>query len=96
MNLKSVNIGGRSVAPGGGLEALARERESARAITSHEQFHSYICQCCEYVQKEGEQPCLCDGLPWFLDGYGNLECQAHKFARALGLNTKTFDLGALK
>ena len=48
-----------------------------------QQYDESICQCCGYAKISATAlECVCDRLPWYMLPDGNVECQAHKFARA--------------
>lgn len=94
MEQRPIRIGDRLVAPGEGLTALSRERDSALEKNTNikERFQYDACQCCGH-RETNENTCVCDGLDWYMDRFGNVECQAHKFARAIGDGKKTFLMG---
>jgi hypothetical protein len=55
------------------------------------QFSPLVCQCCGHTKKVDTDPeCVCAGLEWYLDKDGRVECQAHRFARAVGGNKRSF------
>lgn len=92
--MNPIRIGERLVAPGEGLAALARERDRYETDGSKERFSPDICQCCGAVERPGET-CVCDGLDWYMipGTNGAVECQAHRFARAIGANKKQWMIG---
>jgi hypothetical protein len=48
-----------------------------------QQYDPMGCQCCGYTKtSDTALECVCDRLPWYMLPDGNVECQAHKFARA--------------
>lgn len=50
-----------------------------------------ICQCCGNYRKDDTEPeCVCDGLNWHMSADGRIECEAHRFARAVGMSKKVF------
>jgi hypothetical protein len=56
-----------------------------------QKFEEDICQCCGYWRKDYKDPeCVCAGLDWYMDKAGHVECQAHRFARAVGEKKQTF------
>jgi hypothetical protein len=62
-------------------------------LEDRQTFQKDVCQCCGHLKKsEADPECVCDGLDWYLDKFGNVECQAHRFARAIGQGKKSFAL----
>lgn len=60
-------------------------------------FDPQVCQCCDAVRKHPDDPeCVCDGLNWYLDQDGRVECEAHRFARAVGGSKKSFGFWRVK
>jgi hypothetical protein len=56
-----------------------------------DKFDVRVCQCCGFRRTHEQDPeCVCDGLDWYVLPGGSVECQAHKFARAIGQGKKTF------
>lgn len=56
-----------------------------------QRFDPLVCQCCGYAKAKASDPeCVCDGLDWYMRAGGGVECQAHKFARSVGLAPKVF------
>lgn len=56
-----------------------------------QKYDPRICQCCGNFRKDDEAPeCVCDGLNWYLDKDGRIECEAHRFARAIGKSKSIF------
>lgn len=56
-----------------------------------DRYSPLVCQCCGHAKKRDDDPeCVCDGLHWYLDKDGRVECQAHRFARAIGGGKKQF------
>ena len=94
MDIHSIRIGDRVVATGEGREALARERDRVLMRDNHvrQRFQHDVCQCCGARETTGAT-CVCDGLDWYMLPGGGVECQAHKFARAIGDGKKTFLMG---
>jgi hypothetical protein len=69
---------------------IANERENL----DKRRFNPLVCQCCNYTKATADDPeCVCDGLDWYMDKAGNVECQAHRFARAIGATPTTFLMG---
>ena len=89
--MRSIRLGGQTIAPGEGIAALSRERDSAFERNTHDKqtYQSNVCQCCDF-RSTGDEVCVCDGLDWYMLPDGSVECQAHKFARAIGQGKKTF------
>ncbi len=59
--------------------------------TSKERWTPLVCQCCGHRRKAEDDPeCVCDGLDWYMDKGGAVECQAHRFVRAMGGGKKRF------
>lgn len=57
-------------------------------------FSSLVCECCGHSRKVDTDPeCVCAGLDWYLNSDGRVECQAHRFARAIGVPPTTFIMG---
>lgn len=66
---------------------IAQEKD----LEDRDKYTPLVCQCCGHRKKNlDDAECVCDGLDWYLDKFGNVECQAHRFARAAGLGKKTF------
>lgn len=58
-----------------------------------EQYDPRICQCCGYFKKRDDDPeCVCDGLKWYQKN-DQVECEAHRFARAVGEKKTLFLFG---
>lgn len=56
-----------------------------------EKYDRTVCQCCGYREHKGSvETCLCDGLEWYMLPDGRVECQAHRFARAINGGRKKF------
>lgn len=56
-----------------------------------DRYTPLVCQCCGFRRKTEDDPeCVCAGLDWYMDKGGGVECQAHRFARALGGGKKRF------
>lgn len=56
-----------------------------------QKYDPSVCQCCGYLKRGPDSPeCVCDGLDWYMIQGGGVECQAHKFARAIGRGKTTF------
>lgn len=52
-------------------------------LTDGQKYDASVCQCCGYAKTSATAlECVCDGLNWYLLSDGNVECEAHKFARA--------------
>jgi hypothetical protein len=73
-------------------DALRAQNIAAELDLSDRQtFQREVCQCCEAVRSKPTDPeCVCDGLEWYLSRDGRVECQAHRFARALGGGKTSF------
>lgn len=65
-----------------------------RVQADKQRFDPLVCQCCGADTSKGE--CVCDGLNWHLDKDGRVECEAHRFARAVGGSKKSFGFWRLK
>ncbi len=66
----------------GALRAMLHAQE--HLLPKKEVYDPRVCQCCGHYRKHDEDPeCVCDGLRWFLKD-GVVECEAHRFARAVG------------
>ena len=88
--MQPVRLGDRIIAPGEGLKAFTRERDMGleKQFNSREKFQADTCQSCGARERPNEA-CVCDGLDWYMLPGGGVECQAHRFARAIG-GTKKF------
>ena len=86
-----IRLNGRVLAPGEGIEALRREQGTALQSdrSTREKFPVDTCQCCGARERPG-QTCVCDGLDWYMLPGGGVECQAHRFARAIDPAKKKF------
>lgn len=94
-----ITLNGEEVKPGQGIETLAVERERAfsKDRSSRERFDPLVCQCCGERRTADELPsCVCTGIPWYQSADGRVECQAHKWARAINPQNTTFDLGGAR
>lgn len=73
--------------PAPSLKEVLRDRNVA--LENHDadkqKFDPLTCQCCGYRKERDDSPeCVCDGLEWYMDKVGGgVECQAHRFARAV-------------
>lgn len=68
------------------LRGLVRNMHVAteNADADKQVYDPRVCQCCGYERRHDEDPeCVCDGLDWYMDKDGRIECQAHRFARAI-------------
>jgi hypothetical protein len=58
-----------------------------------QRFDPRVCQCCGYFRNRDEDPeCVCDGLNWHMDKDGRIECEAHRFERAIGRGRTIFGM----
>ena len=58
---------------------VAQEKD----LEDGQKYDKSVCQCCGYAKATATAlECVCDQLPWYMLSDGNVECQAHKFARA--------------
>lgn len=56
-----------------------------------QKFIKTVCQCCGYARyKDSDPECVCDGTKWYLEKDGRVECEPHRFARAIGQGRKSF------
>ena len=80
-----------------GLPDVLRRAWTAqeRDLKDGQKFQRDVCQCCGYRKPRKDSPeCVCDGLDWYMLPGGGVECQAHKFARAIGVGKKIFVMGS--
>ena len=82
--MRPIRLGDRVIAPGEGMNALSRERDLAleKNTSIKQRFQPDACQCCGARDMPGVV-CVCDGLDWYILPGGAVECQAHRFARAI-------------
>ena len=76
-----------------GLKDLFRAQNVAaeRLLADTQKFDKTVCQCCDYVRyKDSDPECVCDGLDLYMSKDGRVECQAHRFARAIGGGKTSF------
>lgn len=72
-----------------GLRAVNTANDSENLVKT--KFDPLTCECCGHKRRTPEDPeCVCAGLDWHLDKDGRVECQAHRFARAVGGNKRSF------
>lgn len=73
------------------LRATFTAQEHVQA--DKQKYDPRVCQCCGYERRNDEDPeCVCDGLDWYMDKDGRVECQAHRFARAIGSSKNIFGM----
>ena len=78
------------------LRSALRAQFTAQELDreDRQRFQKNVCQCCGYSKRHPNDPeCVCDGMDWYMVPGGSVECQAHKFARAIGEGKKTFLMG---
>ena len=62
-----------------------------KVLPDAQQYDPLICQCCGFTRKQLSDPeCICDGTRWFGLPGGGVECEPHRFARAIGRNKSWF------
>lgn len=58
-------------------------------LGSRERFDPLVCQCCGAREQPGSLiKCVCDGTEWYQSADGRVECQPHRFARAIHGNSR--------
>ena len=81
------------------LKDALRAQWNARehVLPDAQRFDPRVCQCCGYAKRTAESPeCVCDGIDWHMLPGGGVECQAHRFARSIGMGKKSFLVGRCK
>lgn len=74
----------------------AKFRAEDHLLPDRQKYDPRICQCCGFFRKDDNAPeCVCDGLDWYMDKDGRVECQAHRFARAIGQGKAIFPVAKL-
>lgn len=62
-------------------------------LPHREKFDAAVCQCCGVRENPNKEPCVCDGVAWFLMPGGRVECLPHRTARAISGNRRNvFDM----
>lgn len=80
--------------PGVSLAALTAERQRAedKDLKDKQVYQKDICQCCSLESKS--ERCICNGIRWFMDEQGDVECEAHRMKRLIdGSKRKFFFFG---
>jgi len=89
-----VVLGGRRFKVGSLTERATVEHdfhvEQGSGAVVRERYDRAICQCCGFRERQGSvETCVCAGLDWYMLPGGGVECQAHRFARAVGEQKRT-------
>jgi len=77
--------------------ADARIEQRMGGHVDRTEYDRNVCQCCGFRDTGGPSLCVCAGLDWYQLPNGSVECQAHRFARAVNLQQRrVFDFGRLR